>query len=103
MIYIWAIITKIQLGADFFNKAICSCVTNALGRETTGLCVLSIQCKFVGRYVLQLSVFLFRAHVIKGVSLLCVSFQNTTGIQNESGEYKCKTLSKYLDVRTVNY
>ncbi|XP_010007794.1 PREDICTED: PR domain zinc finger protein 4-like, partial [Nestor notabilis] len=25
------------------------------------------------------------AHVIKGVSLLCVSFQNATGIQNESG------------------
>jgi len=74
-----------------------------LWEEKLRVCVLSVQCKFVGRYVLQLSVFLFRAHVIKGVSVLCVSFQNTTGIQNESGEYKCKTLSKYLEVGTVNY
>lgn len=88
---------------SYFYKPMSCFVINALGRETTGLCVLSIQCEFVGRYVLQLSVFLFRAHVIKGVSLLCVCFQNTTGIQNESGEYKCKTLSRYLDARTVNY
>lgn len=77
-------------------KAICCFGNSPLGRETTGLCALSIQCKFVGRCVLQLSVFLFRAHVIKGVSLLCVSFQNTTGIQNESGEFNCKTSSKYF-------
>lgn len=53
-------------------------------------------CKFVGRYISQLSVFLFRAHVIKEVSLLCVSFQNTTGIENESGEFKNKNLYKYI-------
>lgn len=53
-------------------------------------------CQIVGRYILQLSVFLFRAHVIKEVSLLCVSFQNTTGIENESGEFKNKNLYKYI-------
>lgn len=47
-------------------------------------------CKFVGRNILHLSVFLFRAHVIKEVSLLCVSLQNTTGIENESGEFKVR-------------
>lgn len=87
---------------SYFYKAVYCFMTNALGREKTGLCVLSIHCEFVGRSVLQLSVFLFRTHVIKGVSLLCVSFQNTTGIQNEPGEYKCKTLSRCLDARTVN-
>uniref|UniRef100_A0A672TY81 SET domain-containing protein n=1 Tax=Strigops habroptila TaxID=2489341 RepID=A0A672TY81_STRHB len=35
-----------------------------------------------------------RAHVIKGVSLLCVSFQNATGIQNESGVWATKSILK---------
>lgn len=77
---------KTVVWSRFFSEAKRSFPTDDLGRETTALCVLSVQCKFVLRYVLQLSVFLFRVHVIKGVSLLCVSFQNTTGIQNESGE-----------------
>jgi hypothetical protein len=46
--------------------------------------------------MLQLSVFLFRAHVIKEVSLLCVSLQNTTGIENESGEFQNKNLYKFM-------
>lgn len=71
---------------QIFSKAKCSFSADDLGREATALCVFSVQCKFVHRYILQLSVFLFRVHVIKGVSLLCASFQSTTGIQNESGE-----------------
>lgn len=53
-------------------------------------------CKLVGRCILQLSVFLFRAHVIKEVSLLCVSLQNTTGTENVSGEFNNKNLYKFM-------